>query len=226
MHCSVHNRVTVSTIHKCLTSDSDYGSDCTVRFGQRFPQKTEMYGGGGVSIYLRTGLLAVVLLGGAWYDVREQRIPNWWCVCACVCGLGITWQMSPAGGRTGQTAFYMARLGAVTALWFPLFHLRMIGAGDVKLMALIAGYLGFKAGACVILYGFFIGAFLAFLKMLIYKNLYQRLRYFFAYIRRLFLTREAVPYYRASRDGKHVVIPLGLCLLGGCVWYMVLEILC
>ena len=102
----------------------------------------------------------------------------------------------------------------------------MIGAGDVKLMALIAGYLGFGTGIVAILYGFFIGAVLAFLKMLICRNLLQRLNYFFAYIRRLFQTREAVPYYQASRDGKEAVIPLGLCLLGGCVWYVVGGILC
>jgi prepilin peptidase CpaA len=93
-------------------------------------------------------------------------------------------------------------------------------------MALMAGYLGFAVSAGVILYGFFIGAILAFLKMLVYRNLYQRLNYFFAYIRRLFQTREAVPYYQASRDGKEAVIPLGLCLLGGCVWYVVRGILC
>lgn len=170
--------------------------------------------------------MAAVLLGGAWYDIREQRIPNWWCVCACVCGLWVTWQSAPPGEGLWPAVFYIARILAVTAVWFPLFHLRMMGAGDIKLMALIAGYMGFKTGARVVLYGFIIGAVLAFLKMLIYRNLYQRLRYFFAYIRRLFLTREAVPYYQASRDGKHVVIPLGFCLLGGCIWYMVLEILC
>ena len=67
---------------------------------------------------------------------------------------------------------------------------------------------------------FFIGAFLAFLKMLVRRNLVQRLTYFFAYIRRLFLTKEAVPYYQASRDGKNAVIPLAVCLLGGYLWYL------
>lgn len=168
----------------------------------------------------------MVLLGGAWYDVREQRIPNRWCVCGCVCGLWLAWHLAPDGEGLWQAALYMVRLLAVTAIWFPLFRLRMIGAGDVKLMALTAGYLGFPASAGVIIYGFFIGAVLAFLKMLVYKNLYQRLSYFFAYIRRLFRTGEAVPYYQASRDGKEAVIPLGLCLLGGCVLYAVRGILC
>lgn len=176
-------------------------------------------------IFLKTGLLAAVLLGGAWYDIREQRIPNWWCAWGCIGGLCLTCCLAPAGEGVWQGVLYLIRLLAVTVIWFPLFRLRMIGAGDIKLMALTAGYLGFSAGAGVMMYGFFIGAILAFLKMLMCRNLRQRLGYFFAYIRRLFQTREAVPYYKASRDGKEAVIPLGLCLLGGYVWYAVTGII-
>ena len=162
----------------------------------------------------------VVLLGGAWYDIREQRIPNWWCLLACLCGLCMTWFCTPEDQKVWQLLYYLIRLLAVIVIWFPLFRLRMIGAGDIKLMALMAGYLGFGSGAIAILYGFFIGAVLAFLKMLICRNLHQRLNYFFAYIRRLFLTKEALPYYQASRDGKTIVIPVGFCLLGGYMWYL------
>jgi len=180
----------------------------------------EGWKGGGVSIFINSGLLLVVLAVGAWYDIREQRIPNWWCAIACVCGLFLTWQRAPAGGKAWPLALYGLRLLAVSAIWSPLFYLRMIGAGDVKLMALIAGFLGLKNGAVVILYGLFIGAVLAFLKMLVCRNLHHRLRFFFAYIRRLFLTKEPVPYYQASRDGKNAVIPMAACLLGGYGWYL------
>lgn len=169
---------------------------------------------------MNSGLLLVTLLGGAWYDMREQRIPNWWCICGCMGGVCLTWILALPEEKVWQALLYLIRIGTVMAVWFPLFRLRMIGAGDIKLMALMAGYLGFLTGAYAVLYGFFIGAVLAFLKMLICRNLHQRLMYFFAYIRRLFLTNELVPYYQASRDGKEAVIPLGVCLLGGYVWYL------
>lgn len=177
--------------------------------------------GGGAFILVNSGLLLVILTVGAWYDIREQRIPNWWCLLGCLWGLYLTWRGASAEGRAWPLILYGVRLLVVAAVWFPLFWLRMIGAGDVKLMALIVGFLGFKAGAKVILYGFFIGAVLAFLKMLVCRSLYQRLTFFFAYIRRLFLTKEVVPYYRASRDGKNAVIPMAACLLAGYVWYWI-----
>lgn len=168
-------------------------------------------------IFVNSGLLLVILMVGAGYDIREQRIPNWWCLLGCLCGLCLTWGTAPVGQKAVPLILYGIRLFTAVAVWFPLFRLRMIGAGDVKLMALILGFLGFKTGANVILYGFFIGAVLAFLKMLVCRNLHQRLRYCFAYFRRLFLTGERMPYYEASRDGRTVVIPLGFCLMAGYV---------
>lgn len=111
----------------------------------------------------------------------------------------------------------------MAAAWFPLFHFRMIGAGDIKLMAVMAGFLGIQAGIRTIFYGLLIGAAMALLKMLVCGNLYQRLNYFIAYIRQLFLTRKVTPYYQAGQagcGGKDAVIPLGLCLLGGYLWYL------
>ncbi|MCI8661965.1 MAG: prepilin peptidase [Hungatella sp.] len=162
----------------------------------------------------------MALLGGAWYDIREQRIPNWWCICAWIGGMCLTWMLALPGDKLYQVLFYTVRIVTVAVIWFPLFQLRMMGAGDIKLMALMTGYLGFVAGAHAVLYGFFIGAALAFLKLFVCRNLHQRLKYFLAYIRRLFLTKEPVPYYEASRDGKNAVIPLGFCLFGGYVWYL------
>ena len=173
--------------------------------------------GGEVFIFISSGLLLVILAVGAWFDIREQRVPNWWCILACAAGVCLTWQTAAGEGSAWPLLLYTARLLVVAAVWFPLFRLRMIGAGDVKLMALIVGFLGFGTGVPVILYGFFIGAVLAFLKMLVCRNLHQRLRYCFAYFRRLFLTGERMPYYEASRDGRTVVIPLGFCLMAGYV---------
>lgn len=217
----MHNKGTVSGIHSYSFNQIIQFSVVPPVSGKDFRGRRIRGKGGGAFIFVDSGLLLVILMVGAWYDVREQRIPNWWCALACIFGLFLTWRRAPGEERIWPLALYGVRLLTVTAVWFPLFRLRMIGAGDVKLMAIIVGFLGFKTGAIVIWYGFFIGAVLALLKMLVCRNLRRRLTFFFAYIRRLFLTKEPVPYYQASRDGKNAVIPMALCLLGGYVWHVI-----
>ncbi len=164
--------------------------------------------------------MLLILSGAAWYDAREHRIPNWWLAAAFLCGLAIKVLGAQEGRAAAACAGYLFRSLACVAVLFPLFALRMIGAGDIKLIAVMAGFLGFGSGLWAIAYGCFAGAILSLAKLLVQKNLYQRLMYLFVYLRRMFQTKEVVPYYRADRDGYSVVIPLACCLLAGYVWYL------
>ena len=116
-------------------------------------------------------ILLLVLAAGAYYDVREHRIPNWWVAISMVCGILLAMVESGVPPETAvylkEGGLFLARMLAVTALFFPLFFFRMIGAGDVKLAALICGYSGLTAGAVAIGLGFLIGAFWSFLKMMV-----------------------------------------------------------
>ena len=76
-------------------------------------------------------------------------------------------------------------------------------------------------GAVVIGYGFFIGAIWALFKMCLSGIFWQRISYFIAYFRRLFLTKEKTPYYLAKRDGDEVVIPFAMCLFGGFLLFLI-----
>ncbi len=162
----------------------------------------------------------LVLLGAAWYDGKEHRIPNWWLGAAFLCGLAVKMLGAQEGRAAAACAGYLFRILTGVAVLFPLFLFRMIGAGDIKLIALMAGFLGFGSGLWAIACGCFAGAILSLVKLLVQRNLYQRLTYLFVYFRRMFQTKEIVPYYRADRDGYGVVIPLACCLLAGYVWYL------
>ncbi len=109
----------------------------------------------------------------------------------------------------------MLRLVIVTGIFFFLFLCRMIGAGDIKLTALICGFLGFRAGALAVGLGFLIGAFWSFIKMAGSGSLFARLSFLLAYIRHVFQTGKLTTYYDPVRDGYDMVIPLGLCLFLG-----------
>lgn len=169
----------------------------------------------------------MVLAAGAYYDVREHRIPNWWVVVSMICGilLSIVESGAPpdAAVYLREGGLFLARMLAVAALFFPLFICRMIGAGDIKLAALICGYSGIAAGAASIIMGFLIGAFWSFLKMMVKGSLHERFGHLTAYIRRIYQTKKITAYYDFARDGAEAVIPLGVCLLFGTMAFIMIP---
>lgn len=118
---------------------------------------------------------------------------------------------------------FLARMLAVTTLFFPLFICRMIGAGDIKLAALICGYSGIAGGAAAIGLGFLIGAFWSFLKMMAKGSFYERFSHLTAYIRHIYQTKKITAYYDFARDGADAVIPLGVCLFFGTMAFIMMA---
>ncbi|WP_455437861.1 prepilin peptidase [Hungatella hathewayi] len=172
-------------------------------------------------------ILLLVLAAGAYYDVREHRIPNWWVAVSAVCGILLS--MVESGAPPGPAAYlkecglFLARMLTVSALFFPLFICRMIGAGDIKLAALICGYSGLAGGASAIGLGFLIGAFWSFLKMMVKGSFHERFCHLAAYIRRIYHTKTITAYYDKARDGTEAVIPLGVCLFFGTMAFIMMP---
>lgn len=90
---------------------------------------------------LPAGLFAITVLTvlmAAWHDIRSRKIPNWLVLAALLAGcLGQGLLLGWPGVRSGL-------LGMVVAfgIYFPLYLLRGMGAGDVKLMAALGAMLG------------------------------------------------------------------------------------
>lgn len=83
-------------------------------------------------------VLTALLLAAAWSDVRRLRIPNL-LVLAGFASAGVL-----ALGSGGAAALVPALTGAVLGLMclLPFFLLRMMGAGDIKLMAMVGAFVG------------------------------------------------------------------------------------
>nr|WP_279231876.1 prepilin peptidase [Clostridium sp. HBUAS56010] len=164
--------------------------------------------------------MILFLLGaGAFFDVREHRIPNWWVLFGVLNG-GFLQILKAGTGTAGFSLLeplfmFLLRMFVVTAALFFLFLFRMIGAGDIKMAALICGYLGFSAGAWAIGAGFLIGAFWSLIKMAGGHRFRYRFSCLHTYIRYVIQTGKITAYYRPERDGYKDVIPLGLCLFLG-----------
>jgi len=162
-----------------------------------------------------------ILAAGSYFDVREHRIPNWLVLAGIAAGFFLSW-LDAGGKGGGQAALqemttFACRFLVVTVTFFFLFICRMIGAGDIKIMALIFGYLGSGTGFAAVACGFLIGAFWSLVLMTVKGCAFQRCSYFLTYIRSLFQTKKITAYYSSSLDGYDAVIPLGLCMFLGAV---------
>lgn len=90
-----------------------------------------------MSIYIEIAV-AVTCLAGCIADVKTRRIPNLLTFGAAVAALIVH---VATGGMSGATQAVLGWLVGA-ALFFPLFALRGMGAGDVKLLAAVGAWLG------------------------------------------------------------------------------------
>lgn len=99
----------------------------------------------------------MTLLGiAAWFDIKARRIPNWLVLTGLISSLGI--QLLFSSGRVSSWSS-----GALVGfgLFLPLYLVRAMGAGDVKLMAMVGGFFGPVGAAGVVLTTLVAGGILA-----------------------------------------------------------------
>lgn len=105
-------------------------------------------------------LIAVLsaLLGGAViYDLVSHRLPNNFLLLGLI--FAFVWQAFSSGWDGIATVFWGGVAGL--SLFLPFYVLGGMAAGDVKLMAVIGGFLGaagaVRAGACSLMVGSILG---------------------------------------------------------------------
>lgn len=89
-------------------------------------------------IQLRFAILIAFVLVAAAIDVRSHRIPNWLVVAGAL--TGVLYQALSPYDRGVLAALGGLAVGFVALL--PLYLMRAMGAGDVKLMAMVGSFLG------------------------------------------------------------------------------------
>jgi len=110
---------------------------------------------------VRLALLVVLLALAAFIDVRTYRIPNWLTAGGAAIGLAlgaaIQWQVFGPAWAVDGLLWSLGGLAAGLVLMLPMYALRVMGAGDVKLMAMAGAFLGLgqivQAVLCVFVTG-------------------------------------------------------------------------
>src|SRR5690349_9099016 len=86
-------------------------------------------------------VLVLIVLTAGIYDLRYRRIPNWLVLVGLVVGFGLnTFLFQLAGLERSALGMGLALL-----IYFPLYLLRAMGAGDAKLMAAVGSIVGPKS---------------------------------------------------------------------------------
>lgn len=112
-------------------------------------------------------LLCALLAAAVWHDVRARRIPNAVVFPGALAALALQ-AFVPAGGGLFDAqmgglgiASALGGLGLGLAILMPMYALRMMGAGDVKLLAMVGAFVGAGQVAAVALATLIAGGLLA-----------------------------------------------------------------
>lgn len=93
------------------------------------------------AISVPTLLLGILLACAVWHDMRERRIPNALVAGGAVAAVLLHVLLTPAGGGLGALNA-LAGMALGLGLLLPMYMLRTLGAGDVKLMAMVGAFIG------------------------------------------------------------------------------------
>lgn len=107
----------------------------------------------------RTGILFALLLTAAISDYRTHRIPNWLVLSGAL--FGVIYNI--AAPPFPHTSWYWPLLGLGLGFiaFLPLYLLGVMGAGDVKLMAMVGAIIGPADTVWVLLYSMVAGGVLS-----------------------------------------------------------------
>ena len=173
--------------------------------------------------------------GCAFWDLKKRRIPNGMLLLGGLLfllirfGLGMKmgytagwgWRLPGYGAALmmgiGETCGYLIRSGSLLIVLFPLYLFRMIGAGDIKMAAVLFGAAGLRQGGRIFLCGLAAAGIWS-LVLLIRRGIArQRLTYLVFYLYRSALGGSVEPYYLEARDGKEASFCLAPCLFLGVI---------
>lgn len=111
----------------------------------------------GTSVLIRYGVLVLMVSIAAVYDIQFRRIPNWLVLTGLVLSLIIHVTFNDFYGFKAWGYGLLTGFG----LFLPLYALHAMGAGDVKLMAMVGSFLDAGSAIGVVLTTLVVGGVLS-----------------------------------------------------------------
>lgn len=161
-------------------------------------------------------VIFILLAAAVIMDFQYDKIFNEWILITLITGLSYrAWTGGVSG--TVQAVIYMT---IPFMLLYPLFMIGGLGAGDIKLLAVISCFFTLRQIFSCLIITFLIGAVFSFLKMLAEGNLLQRMEYLLSYIHDVFRSGEWKLYETdiqerktKNKDKIHFALPVLLSVM-------------
>ena len=151
-------------------------------------------------------VLCVLLTATCCFDYRYKKIPNHLIFLVVV--MGAFWRFRQGG--TWGVLSYIGEAVLVMCLLYPLFKVGMVGAGDVKLLGVSAGYFPLKKILIFLFMSLLIAAVVSLVKMMKKRYFLERIEYFLDYLREVVKSGRFKLYLQNEQDRGAV----GICLSG------------
>ncbi len=169
---------------------------------------------------LLSALMLIVVLTAAAFDVRHRKIPNWLSVSGLFAALASHLIL---GGLPGLGAS-LGGFAAAFTLYFVLYILHAVGAGDVKIMAAVGAIAGIGWWFLILILTFLTGAILG-IALAISKGRLRTTLWNTAYLGRELISFRLPWLTRKELDVKNPAtlrLPHGLSIAIGAVLSLIL----
>ena len=171
----------------------------------------------------RAGALLLLLFAAAIFDTRSHRIPNPLVLSGALFGV-IYNTISPLAFND-TILVPIAGIGVGLMLFLPLYALRAMGAGDVKLLAMVGAFVGPGATLRVAVLSIFAGGVLAILFVLVKGTAPRLIQNVRSVLQLSFLnvSMGAAPNLHIAPEKSAGKLPFAVAILIGTLSYLVLR---
>lgn len=156
--------------------------------------------------------LAIALIVSSISDLRFRRIPNWLTYPVMITGIVYFTSLRGLDGLF----FSLGGIGVGFVLMIGFYLLGGTGAGDVKLMAAVGGFLGPKGVFMAFLITSIVGGIYAVILLAVKGYLKQTIKRYWNILKTLILTRQFI-YIPSSAKEKQLKLCYGLAISLGTI---------
>ncbi|WKZ18810.1 MAG: A24 family peptidase [Candidatus Jettenia sp. CY-1] len=154
--------------------------------------------------------LVIMLFIATFYDIRSHRIPNWLTFPAMATGLAFyTYTKGIPGLISSIEGLFLG-----IALFMPFYLAAGMGAGDVKLMGAVGGFLGMKGVFIASLGTALIGGIYAMILLAFHGYLMETLKRYGA-ILKIFVLTGRFTYLPPEKKEKMPILAYGVAIALG-----------